>query len=325
MLQSENVYSCISLFHTDFKKTREEFICNIFIRLLFPVIHAQIQHVWLFLMKSSGIEKRRDNLYAMSYKSLCVLLAFMTGTAAHAAKEPPLRLCFEDVEQRPWSTPDGKGLNFELLKRVELLLNEQFIYSAKPWKRCLSELKIGQVDAVVGAADAIDRRAWSRIPQLPDGREDPGRALFEDAALVFLRVGGNGGWDGHTLVAPGKVVVVQTGYLVGQQLREKGYIPHDTVKSAADALRMLVTGSFDVAILQGLEASKLVHEDPRFKGKVRQAALPYSVVNLHLMVARGIYQRDPQRVEAIWQAIGNVRQSHDYQQVEQAAGIKHSH
>src|SRR6185295_13422297 len=123
----------------------------------------------------------------MRYKCLCVLLALWTGTAAHAAKEPPLRLCFEDVDQRPWSTPDGKGLNFELLKRVELLLNEHFIYSPKPWKRCLSELKIGQVDAVVGAADAIDRRAWSRIPQLPDGREDPGRALFEDAALVFLR------------------------------------------------------------------------------------------------------------------------------------------
>ncbi|KQV44917.1 ABC transporter substrate-binding protein [Duganella sp. Root336D2] len=261
----------------------------------------------------------------MSYKSLCVLLALLSGMAAHAAKEPPLRLCFEDVDQRPWSTPDGKGLNFELLKRVELLLNEQFIYSPKPWKRCLNELKLGQVDAVVGAADAIDRRAWSRIPQLPDGREDPGRALFEDAALVFLRVGGNGSWDGHELLAPGKVVIVQTGYLVAQQLREKGYIPHDTVKSAADALRMLTRGSFDVAVLQGLEASKLAHEDPRFVGKVQQAELPYSTVHLHLMVGRGVYQRDPQRVEAIWQAIGNVRQTREYRQVEEAAGIKHFH
>ncbi len=261
----------------------------------------------------------------MSYKSLCVLLALLSGMAAHAAKEPPLRLCFEDVDQRPWSTPDGKGLNFELLKRVELLLNEQFTYSPKPWKRCLNELKLGQVDAVVGAADAIDRRAWSRIPQLPDGREDPGRALFEDAALVFLRVGGNGSWDGHELLAPGKVVIVQTGYLVAQQLRERGFIPHDTVKSAADALRMLTKGSFDVAILQGLEASKLAHEDPRFKGKVLQADLPYSTVNLYLMVGRGVYQRDPQRVEAIWQAIGSVRHTRDYRQIEEAAGIKHFH
>ena len=261
----------------------------------------------------------------MSYKSLCVLLALMTGMAAHAAKGPPLRLCFEDVDQRPWSTPGGKGLNFELLKRIEVLLNEQFSYAPKPWKRCLSELRLGQVDAVIGAADSIDRRAWSRIPQLPDGREDPARALFADAALVFLRVGGNGSWDGRELQAPGKLVVVQSGYLVAQQLREKGYNPHESVKSAADALRMLAAGSFDVAVLQGLEASKLAREDPRFKGRVQQAELPYLVVNLHLMVARGTYQRDPQRIEAIWQAISTVRQARDYRQLEEMAGVKHFH
>lgn len=268
---------------------------------------------------------RRANLGYMSYKSLCVLLALVTGMAAHAAKGPPLRLCYEDVDQRPWSTPGGTGLNFELLKKVELLLNEQFTYSPKPWKRCLSELKLGQVDAVIGAADAVNRRDWSRIPQLPDGSEDPARAMFEDAALVFLRVGGNASWDGRALLAPGKAVVVQSGYLVAQQLREKGYDPHENVKSAADALRMLAAGGFDVAILQGLEASRLAQEDPRFKGRVQQAQLPFSTVNLHLMVARAAYQRDPQRIEAIWQAIGAVRQSRDYRQLEEAAGVKHFH
>ncbi|MTW13573.1 transporter substrate-binding domain-containing protein [Pseudoduganella eburnea] len=261
----------------------------------------------------------------MSYKSLCVLLALMTGTAAHAAKGPPLRLCYEDVDQRPWSTPSGKGLNFELLKRVETLLNEHFTYTPKPWKRCLSELKLGQVDGVIGAADAVSRRAWSRIPQLPDGREDPSRAMFEDTALVFLRVGGNARWDGHELQVPGKAVVVQSGYLVAQQLREKSYDPHETVKSAADALRMLAAGGFDAAILQGLEASKLAQEDARFKGRVQQAEQPFSTVNLHLMVARGAYERDPQRIEAIWQAIGSVRLSRDYRQLEEAAGVKHFH
>jgi polar amino acid transport system substrate-binding protein len=268
---------------------------------------------------------RRDNLYAMSYKSLCVLLALVTGMASHAATQPPLRLCFEDVDQRPWSTPAGKGLNFELLKRVEIHLNEHFIYSPKPWKRCINELRLGQVDGVIGAADSIERRAWSRIPQLPDGREDPARALFEDAALVFLRVGGQGSWDGQELAAPGKLVIVQSGYLVAQQLRDKGYLAHDSVKAAADALRMLASGSYDVAILQGLEASRLVREDPRFKGRIQQAALPYATVHLHLMVARATYERDPQRIEAIWQAIGTARQSREYRQLEEAAGVRHFH
>ena len=49
------------------------------------------------------------------------------------------------------------------------------------------------------------------------------------AATLTRSVNGEGGnVRGLELVAPGKVVVVQTGYLVGQQLREKGYIPHMT-------------------------------------------------------------------------------------------------
>ena len=250
-----------------------------------------------------------------------LVFGLLTAAPCRAAPEPPLRLCFEDVEQRPWSQPDASGLNFDLLRRVQSLLNEHFIFLAKPWKRCLSELRLGQVDGVVGAADSTDRRAFARIPQLADGREDGTRALFEDQALVFLRVGGQGRWNGRELDSPGKVVVVQSGYLVGQQLRDKGYIPNEQVKSAADALRMLTSGAYDVAVLQGLEASKLAREDPRFKGRVQQAALPYSTVSLHLMVARSIYQRDPQRIEAIWQAIGAVRQSREYRQLEAAAGV----
>lgn len=258
----------------------------------------------------------------MGYKCLCVMLTLLLSINSHAAKAPPLRLCFEDVDQRPWSTPGGSGLNFELLKRVESHLNEQFIFAAKPWKRCLSELKLGQVDGVLGAADAVERRAWSRIPQLPDGREDPARAMFEDSALVFLRVGGHGSWNGQELVAPGKVVVVQSGYLIAQQLRERGYIARDTVKSAADALRMLASGSYDVAVLQGLEASRLAHGDARFKGRIRQAELPYTTISLHLMVARPTYERDPQRIEAIWQAIATVRESKDYRQLETSASTR---
>jgi polar amino acid transport system substrate-binding protein len=325
MLQSENVYSCISLFHTDLKSYSGNLYATFSYVHYFRLYMRKYNITGSFCASRPERKMRRDNLCGMSYKSLCVLLALLAGITARAAPSPPLRLCFEDVDQRPWSTPRGKGLNFELLRRVESLLNEQFIYSPKPWKRCLSELKIGQVDAIVGAADSIDRRAWSRIPQLADGREDPSRALFEDDALVFLRVGGAGSWDGHELVAPAKVVVVQAGYLVAQRLREKGYQPRDTVKSAADALRMLTVGGYDVAILQGLEASQLVHEDARFKGRVRQAPLPYATVNLHLMVGSEVYRRDPQRIEAIWQAIGTVRQSKDYRQLEEEAGVKHFH
>lgn len=186
------------------------------------------------------------------------------GAADTVAGRPAaLVMCYEDVVQRPWSSPGATGLNFELLRRVERQLGERFVYAAKPWRRCIEELRLGSVDAVIATADSKARRSFAAYPLLPDGSADPARALFTDSVNVFLRAGGQGSWDGHTLVAPNQEVAVQSGYLVGAVLRERGYRPRELVKSADDGLRLLLTGMFDVAILQGIEASSLARSDPR--------------------------------------------------------------
>lgn len=253
--------------------------------------------------------------------ALMLAVPARAGGGAPASQGAPLVMCYEDVEQRPWSSPDGTGLNFELLRRVEKQLGERFVYAPKPWRRCIEELRLGTVDAVVAAADAKGRRSFAAYPLLPDGRADPARALYADSVNVYLRVGGQGSWDGHTLRAPNQEVAVQSGYLVSTVLRERGYRPRELVKSADDALRLVSTGMFDVAILQGAEASKLARSDPRFQGLVVQAAQPYWVVELHLVFNRDTYRRSPQRAEAIWHAVAAVRNSADYRRLASEAGV----
>lgn len=244
------------------------------------------------------------------------------GAADTVAGQPAaLVMCYEDVVQRPWSSPGATGLNFELLRRVERQLGERFVYAAKPWRRCIEELRLGSVDAVIATADSKARRSFAAYPLLPDGSADPARALFTDSVNVFLRAGGQGSWDGHTLVAPNQEVAVQSGYLVGTVLRERGYRPRELVKSADDGLRLLLTGMFDVAILQGIEASSLARSDPRFQGHVVQATPPYWVLSFHLAFNRAAYQRDPRRADAIWNAIAAVRGSAKYRQVAGEAGV----
>lgn len=255
---------------------------------------------------------------ALNAALLPALLLAGSATAAGA----PLTLCYEDVPQRPWSAPDGTGLNFELLRRAAKLAGEQFVYAAKPWRRCIEELRLGTVDGVVAAADSRERRAFAIYPLLPDGSADPARALFTDTVNVFLRVGGQASWDGRTLVAPNMEVAVQSGYLVGNVLRERGYRPREMGKSAEDGLRLLLSGMFDVAILQGVEAVNLVHNDARFQNQVVQAAQPYRVIALHLPFNRELYFRNPRRVEAIWRAIAAARQSADYRQLAAEAGVR---
>jgi polar amino acid transport system substrate-binding protein len=253
--------------------------------------------------------------------SAAMLALAPQGSAAAGTDVPPLVMCYEDVAQRPWTTPDNSGLTFELLRRVEKQLGERFVYAAKPWRRCLEELRLGTVDAVIAAADSKPRRSFAAYPLLADGKADPARALFTDTVNVFLRVGGSGSWDGQTLTAPKQEVAVQSGYLVGSVLRERGYVTRELVKSADDGLRLLASGMFDVAVLQGLEASRLARSDARFRDRVVQAGPPYRVVEFYLVFNLAAYRSAPQRADAIWRAIAAARKSADYRRQASEAGV----
>ena len=100
------------------------------------------------------------------YILLAALLLFSAVRSVSAA--PALHFCFEDVDQRPWSTPTGTGLNFDLLKRVEGMLGEHFIIAPKPWKRCLEEVRRGTIDGAIGAGDSPERRQFAVFPMLPN-------------------------------------------------------------------------------------------------------------------------------------------------------------
>ncbi len=92
--------------------------------------------------------------------------------------------------------------------------------------------------------------------------------------------------------------------------------PNELVKSSEEGLRMVADGIADAAILYGDESERLAYEDPRFAARVVRAPGPYWVTHLFLMVARSTEARDPQRIAAIWRAIGAVRQSPEYQKLE---------
>ncbi|MES2128312.1 MAG: transporter substrate-binding domain-containing protein [Pseudomonadota bacterium] len=251
---------------------------------------------------------------------LLALLLLCLAPLARAAA--PLSICFEDVALPPWSTPDGGGLVFTLMQRVESELGEHFKFTAMPWKRCLQELKAGHVDAVLAGAASDERRSFAAFPTLAGGKEDGALSLYEDRVQVFLRVGSGASWDGRTLVVPDHTVGAPPGYLITGLLRARGYQVRELSKVPADSLRMLADGMVDAAVLAITDGARLIALDARLRGRVAIAAVPYFAVPVYLMVAKTTRAREPRRIEAIWRAIGAVRHSASYRKLEEAAGIK---
>ena len=251
--------------------------------------------------------------------------ALLMACQLPAASAAPLKLCYEDVPQAPWTMPDGSGLNIELLKRVAQLTGEQFDYIARPWKRCEEETRSGVMDGMIGPADNPRRRAYSVPPTRPDGRQDPERAMYHDHVDLFLRADSGASWDGKNLVNPRGIVVAQRGYFTVDMLQARGQKVIDTPKSAEEGLRLLAAGSADVAVLMGRAAEEMVREDPRFIGKITLARQPFAHFDFHLMIGRKAYAQDPRRFETIWNAIATVRATPDYRQLESSMLRHHEH
>ncbi|GAB2856643.1 hypothetical protein GCM10027277_26280 [Pseudoduganella ginsengisoli] len=250
----------------------------------------------------------------MRYVS-CAFVALFVAVKVSAA---PLNLCFEDIPQAPWTTPDGAGLNIELLKRVARMTGEQFNYIARPWKRCEEETRSGVMDGMIGPSDNPRRRAYSLPPRKPDGTQDPERAMYHDHVPLFLRTGSGASWDGKHLVNPRGLVVAQRGYYTVDMLQALGQKVIDTPKSAEEGLRLLAVGAADVAVLMGRSAEGALSADPRFHGQIELARQPFATFDFHLMIGRKTFEQDPKRIEAIWNAIAAVRATPEYRKLEAA-------
>jgi len=234
----------------------------------------------------------------------------------------PLNLCFEDVPQKPWTTPDQSGLNLTLLRQVEKLLGEHFVFSPKPWKRCQEETRTGVVDGFFASANSDERRLYSAFPVLPDGSPDKSTALYEDRFDLYFRNDSKGDWDGKKLTSTERPILAQRGYQVASILREQGYRVDESVKSGVDGLRYLEQDRADVAVLQGGEARELASSDPRYADIIHRAPIPYVVMPLYLAINQKIYDANPKRIIAIWNAIRQVRESAEYRAQAEAAGVR---
>ncbi|WP_342120105.1 substrate-binding periplasmic protein [Pseudoduganella sp. OTU4001] len=259
------------------------------------------------------------------HRFLLMLIVSLCPGSAGAETRAPLNFCFEDAPQAPWTMPDGSGLNIELLKRVAKLTGEQFNYVARPWRRCEEETRNGIMDAMIGPSDNPRRRSYSRPPQKADGTQDPERAMYRDHVDLYLRADSGASWDGKHLVNPRKIAVAQRGYYIVEMLQALGQTVIDTPKSAEDGLRLLASGSADVAVLMGRDAENLLRDDPRYLGRIVLAKQPFASFDFHLMVGRKSYDKDPKRFEAIWNAIAKVRATAEYQRLEQSQVRQHDH
>ncbi len=234
---------------------------------------------------------------------------------AFAADE--LVFCYEDADVRPWRTEKGEGLNFALLDGVAVHAKIRFRYVARPWKRCLLELRNNLVDGALGASWKADRLEYGAFPG--DTSPDAKRALYLERYVVVRRIGSTVDWNGKAFTGLEGPVGTQLGYSVAENLKALNVGIDDGARGARELLGKLSQGRIAAAVILGGEAALLLTENQKYRNELEILPKPLVEKPYYLMLSHTLAKTRPELTENVWNNIAKVRSTAAYQAQEKSA------
>lgn len=241
---------------------------------------------------------------------IALWLAALQGMAS-AAETPVMQICTGDDESPPWQYTDRPGLVIHMMRMVEKSVHGKFVIQAKPWKRCLSELYAGQVDAAFKASYSAERATEGAVYPMVGERPDVDKRLLTDHYSLFRLKGGPVEWDGKRLVADG-IVGAQTGFSVVTQLRGMGATVDDGTRQAVTNLQKLLRGRVVAVALQSQAGDALLARNPEFAASMERMEPALVEKPYFLVFSRGFYAEHEAHARLIWTTIARARESTQY-------------
>lgn len=175
--------------------------------------------------------------------------------ACVTAQATTLKFCYESKELLPHYrgegilTPSEKpGAAIEIMQKLdEMLSNVHIEFVREPWKRCLNDLKLGKVDALI-ARHSVSREVFAKYPKTSKNELDNERAISSTATCFIHKKNVPLKWDGHDLyVDLPQGISVPRGYSLVDDLKKKGFQIYETV-SIKQAHELLFNGRVGISL-----------------------------------------------------------------------------
>lgn len=239
------------------------------------------------------------------------LMVIVHSSAVFAADKPIVKACYEDEDSYPWVLKDRPGLNILMLKMVEERLGSKIEMTPLPWRRCMLSVKNGEMDAAFKISYSTARATeLGNYPMAGDQPDASKRMLTLSYSLYRLK-GAVVDWDGKLLKIKGSVGA-QAGFSAVEQMRSWGIKVDDGVASPDTNLKKLLLGRFDAVALQTEEGDFRVENNPEFKAKIERITPVLAEKPYFLIFSKQFTAKHPEHVNAVWDTIGQVRESAEY-------------
>lgn len=246
--------------------------------------------------------------------SIGILSGLLLPVASCAAEAPAMQICTGDDDAYPWQMNDRPGLLLHLMQMVEQRVGGRFAITAKPWKRCLLELRTGEVQAAFKSSYSPERAAEGAVFPMLGDRPDAAKRMLTDSYSLFRLKGGKVEWDGKQLRADG-VIGAQSGFSVVAQLRALGATVDDGTRQAPVNLQKLLAGRVVAVALQTQEGDTRLAQSPEFAARIERMQPVLTEKPYFLVFSRPFYAQHEEHARAIWDAIAQVRESAEFRQL----------
>ena len=238
-----------------------------------------------------------------------------------------ITVCGIDIANPPFynftysNTPENgehNGVAYEIMKVVTSQLGINILIKRYPWKRCLSYLKDGSIDGVMGTSYLKERAHFGHYPLKDTGDIDYDRIIYSNDYWLYTN-DENVLWDGKTLVLPkGGVVGTGLGYSSAKLLSNLGaevFEAHSpsTLASMLMSQKIAVIAGYDKQIEPHLKWDRR-NADIK-SDSIRKLDIPLTQDKMFLLVSKQFYRKHKKLAEKVWNVFGDIHTDGRYQDI----------
>ncbi|UZE95893.1 substrate-binding periplasmic protein [Alkalimarinus alittae] len=257
-------------------------------------------------------------------------LSYTVSETAHALNTPDktnVSVCGVDIASPPYflfssaQTPksgEHRGITYDLMKEVSQQLNINIEILRFPWKRCLTMLKKGTTDGVIGASFIDKRTLFGHYPTTPTGLIDQNRVMFTSVYWLYTN-SPSILWNGRSLTLPDNgIAATNLGYSSVGLLEKLGINVHEEhqpsrlVTMLMSNRPVLIAGyenQLKPLISESIKKNKIPAE------KIKKRPTPLSHDYMYLLISKPFYRSHKGMTESIWNLFGEFHKSGRYQQI----------
>jgi len=203
------------------------------------------------------------------------------------------------------------GLYFEMFKLLEEKMKVKFKFKRRPFKRCLLTLKSGRVDIMASVSFKKSRKKFGVYPM--NNNKLLGYQRISEGSYYLYSLKSKGTiWDNKSLKSIKGIVGVKEGYSIAKDLIESN-IKVKEMKGVEQLFSMLKKSYVKSVALHDSEGDMWLKK--RGFESLRKSNVPLKKKNYYLLISHQFHRRNRGLSQKIWDTLGRIRTSGNYQKI----------